>query len=1069
MIKTIAHLSDIHIRKLHRFVEYRKVFKRLYKQLKQLKPDIIYVGGDIVHGKLDTSPEEVRLVSNFFLSLSKIAQTVVIPGNHDCNLNNRSREDTLSPIVDLVQRITPNLHYWKKSGKYTIDNVDFGVLSVFDINKEGKQTTDKLPNSKDLDNEYKVALFHGGVGSYTYDNGFQVTEGDVTLQTFDDYDLTLLGDIHKKQFLNSKETIAYCGSLIQQSFQEEPAHGFMLWDLETKTFEFHKVENDYGFKLLEVIDGEIQNKMNYIPPKGNIKIKYWDTSLEQIRDIQIALRKEYPKLKEVKAERQDSLSINGDNRVNKIDIGDVRDTDYQNELIKDFLERNVEGIDEKTVERVFDINELTNSSPEIYDGDVTRNVDWKIKSFEFDNMFSYGENNKVNFEKLNGVVGVVAPNHSGKSAMLDSVAYTIYDTCSRTNKAMEVLNKKKLRFKSKLNVEINGIDYWIEREGILKSRKNRKTLEVTNTCPVNVRFYMIDDSDTEVDLSGAARFNSQYGSGTNEEIRKVLGTFDDFILTSLSLQTNGMNFIDKKQAERKKILSSFMDIDIFEQLETIAKSDSNEERIMLRRFQRKDSYALLSTIQQKIVNFEVKETELSDEDKTLSDKLTELENKKIELVRKLYKIDESYDIEILDMELSTKVGEKDVVEKQLKEDKEYKETLRPLYLEYHEKLAQIDEEKIQSDYEEYKQCIRQVLDLESKLTVVDSKIKTNKLTLKELEKYKYDEECEYCLSNGDEHINHKQLIEGILTKLIDDESDINGVLTMANHALWKVEDAEEKKDEFDRFHDELTQVSHDAVKIGGKISTQESKIEHLIDEIENIKEKIQKYYDLEEKIKQNNINNTEIVKITTEISSKQSESFKVDKEYKQVISKLSVAKSEKTHIEEDIQKLIDIEQKILDYDLYLMALSKDGIPYELISKTIPSIEREINEVLDNMMVGFTLELEMKDKNIDAYICYGDDKWNLELSSGMERFVSSLAIRIGLINVSTLPRPNFLVIDEGFGALDSDNIANMEGAFNYLKTQFNFVMIITHLDTIKDYMDTLIPINVNNGLSKVTFT
>ena len=112
---------------------------------------------------------------------------------------------------------------------------------------------------------------------------------------------------------------------------------------------------------------------------------------------------------------------------------------------------------------------------------------------------------------------------------------------------------------------------------------------------------------------------------------------------------------------------------------------------------------------------------------------------------------------------------------------------------------------------------------------------------------------------------------------------------------------------------------------------------------------------------------------------------------------------------------------------------------------------------------------MKDKMIDAFICYGETKWNLELSSGMERFVSSLAIRIGLINVSTLPRPNFIIVDEGFGALDSDNIANMEGAFNYLKTQFDFVMIITHLDTIKDYMDALIPIEVRKETSKVIYS
>ena len=199
------------------------------------------------------------------------------------------------------------------------------------------------------------------------------------------------------------------------------------------------------------------------------------------------------------------------------------------------------------------------------------------------------------------------------------------------------------------------------------------------------------------------------------------------------------------------------------------------------------------------------------------------------------------------------------------------------------------------------------------------------------------------------------------------------------------------------------------------------------------------------------------------------DNIEVDNKYKDVLSTLSVAKNQKQNIERDIQELIDTEQKILDYDLYHMTLSKDGIPYELIAKAIPAIEREVNHVLENMMAGFHIELEMEDKNIDAFICYGEDRWNLELSSGMERFVSSLAIRIGLINVSTLPRPNFIIVDEGFGTLDSDNIANMEGAFQYLKTQFDFVMIITHLDTIKDYMDALIPININNGLSKVIYS
>ena len=43
MIKTVAHLADIHIRKLRRFIEYREVFGRLYKQLNNLQPDLIFL------------------------------------------------------------------------------------------------------------------------------------------------------------------------------------------------------------------------------------------------------------------------------------------------------------------------------------------------------------------------------------------------------------------------------------------------------------------------------------------------------------------------------------------------------------------------------------------------------------------------------------------------------------------------------------------------------------------------------------------------------------------------------------------------------------------------------------------------------------------------------------------------------------------------------------------------------------------------------------------------------------------------------------------------------------------
>ncbi|SVC59760.1 uncharacterized protein METZ01_LOCUS312614, partial [marine metagenome] len=367
--------------------------------------------------------------------------------------------------------------------------------------------------------------------------------------------------------------------------------------------------------------------------------------------------------------------------------------------------------------------------------------------------------------------------HSGKSAIMDAIAYTIYDVCSRTMRALDVMNKKKTTFKAKLNLEINGLDYWIERDAKYK-RVNHNDGRVSHMCPVKVKFYMFDDSGEKVDLSGAARFNSTYGTGTNEEIRKVLGTFDDFILTSLSLQTNGMNFIDKKQAERKKVLSTFMDIDIFEQLETIAKSDSNEERISLKRFQRKDSYKELARTENQIVDLEEKQDDLNQQDQDLMKQIVDLEAKKLELVRGLYKIDESYDIDELHKQADEFLTEQRQLEKQLEEDNEYKETLRPLYMEYHEKLAEIDEEKIQEDYDTYKELKSSLRDTESNIKILESKIKSLKSHLKDLEKFKYDENCEYCLKNGEEQIQEQEHHQNKIKELESDYANATGMHTL---------------------------------------------------------------------------------------------------------------------------------------------------------------------------------------------------------------------------------------------------------------------------------------------------
>ena len=333
-IKKIAHLADIHIRKLHRFVEYRDVFNRLYKKLKDVKPDMIYIGGDVVHGKLDTSPEEIRMLADFFLNLSKICTTVVIPGNHDCNLNNKSREDVLSPVVDLVQKINPNLLYWKKTGVYELGGCQFGLLSVFDITKDNKPNVRNLPKAKDIKGKNKIALYHGSVGTFEVDTGLKMSDDSIGVQDFNGYDMVLLGDIHKRQFLNKEETIAYCGSLIQQNFAEAPEHGFLLWDVDKRKSEFIQIENDYGYKTIRVEDGEVKSKMSFVPRFGNLKVKHRNTPVEQLRLIEMDLRKKYTEIKSIAFEKMDSIENRLNESKTKISIEDIHDLKVQNELIE---------------------------------------------------------------------------------------------------------------------------------------------------------------------------------------------------------------------------------------------------------------------------------------------------------------------------------------------------------------------------------------------------------------------------------------------------------------------------------------------------------------------------------------------------------------------------------------------------------------------------------------------------------------------------------------------------------------------------------------------------------------
>jgi DNA repair exonuclease SbcCD ATPase subunit len=238
-------------------------------------------------------------------------------------------------------------------------------------------------------------------------------------------------------------------------------------------------------------------------------------------------------------------------------------------------------------------------------------------------------------------------------------------------------------------------------------------------------------------------------------------------------------------------------------------------------------------------------------------------------------------------------------------------------------------------------------------------------------------------------------------------------------------------------------------------------------QLEGVEDDIKKYNDNAETISNNQaldiqIQNVRRLKLGVE--------RQISDVNKLMLKLMSEVGSTKNYIDGMIAKMEEVKELEIKnqlYTFYLDAVKRDGIPYELITKALPVIESEINNIL-GQVVDFGIVMDTDGKNINAKIVYEDQEWALEMCSGMEKFISGLAIRVALINICNLPRPNFLVIDEGFGTLDADNLSSLFMMMQYLKTQFDFIWVISHLDAMRDIVDGLIEIKKDNGFSKINF-
>lgn len=154
------------------------------------------------------------------------------------------------------------------------------------------------------------------------------------------------------------------------------------------------------------------------------------------------------------------------------------------------------------------------------------------------------------------------------------------------------------------------------------------------------------------------------------------------------------------------------------------------------------------------------------------------------------------------------------------------------------------------------------------------------------------------------------------------------------------------------------------------------------------------------------------------------------------------------------------------------AFGKDGVPALLIEQALPEIEEHANQLLDrlsdgNMSVRFVTQRDYKDKSrddkretLDILISDSAGSREYEMFSGGEAFRVNFAIRLALSRVLAQragARLQLLVIDEGFGSQDADGIQRLIEAIHLVRNDFARILVITHLEGMKDAFPTRIEV------------
>jgi DNA repair exonuclease SbcCD ATPase subunit len=772
-----------------------------------------------------------------------------------------------------------------------------------------------------------------------------------------------------------------------------------------KDLDFDKLENPYVQVVWEdAPENFTQEKLKNV--KHYFQKKYNTTSVNVITKLK--------KSEEV----QDNVDVSFN----------IMDENFQHELIKTILESKGQGV---LYDDILKIDSAVNNKMIAEQEEIGTFKKWYIKTIEFSNFLSYGENQKLNFEKLGGITVIESdpPNFGGKTVLsVDLLLFLFFNTTTKTNKAEEVFNRYSDKDKVSVRGEIviDGEDYIIVRE---LERKKSKAGEW------NVK--------TELDFfkkypdGSLVKFTGEQRRETENFIKTSIGSYDDFLMTILTTGTNLEDLLEAKPTARGQVLSRFLGLDFLKRKEETGK----------------EIYSVFSkSMISNIYNTESLKTqneELVIANETIKTTITENQTKIVDVNVRIDKGQEYRDNllkskvvvekELTLMNPDQTQKEIDGFENQIKQNISLRDGIK--IVEPSEFYKESDHDKIKEEYQQaYKnkvECDTTISSIEKLKSSVSGGIK-----------------CEHCgieLMNAaitqsrilelDGYNMQKTQIEGLMQVLSDKE-----------HGFVKL-----KKD-FDEYEkNKLVFEKYQAT------------IETLQIKKENLESKLSRYSEMQDVIKSNEQIESQIIKANLRLEELKRELEQVQRAITN--SEFQIKQNEEK-IENNLKTIVKIaeeQEKETKYKLYLELFGKNGIAKRIMKSMMPLINSELQRLLQDSCY-FRLEIRISEKN-EVEFWMIDNNTQVEklmtTGSGYEKTIASLALRAVLAKVCSLPKPNITVFDEVFGKISNDNLEMVYEFFIKIKEYFENILVITHNPMISNWADNVIKITKTDNISKVS--